>query len=266
MNTRSRATPSRCPARSIVALAALVLVMPAGLTPTHAAERSRSGPVAPTSRATGIVASAMSLEARQLVDWIVLTGDHGGAPFIVVDKKRASVLVFEADARLLAQSAVLLGSALGDHSVPGIGTRPMDRILPSERTTPAGRFVAERGRNTQGEDVVWVDYDAAVSMHRVRTAHPAEQRAHRLATPDIGDNRISYGCINVPVAFFDHVIRPIFALRTAMVYVLPDARPVEEVFGIPHTATTRHGGDDAGPTLVQGVNRVSAQRITSRRR
>ena len=42
-------------------------------------------------------------------------------------------------------------------------------MLPEERTTPAGRFVAERGQNLRGEDVVWIDYDAAVLMHRVIT-------------------------------------------------------------------------------------------------
>ena len=196
-----------------------------------------------------------SIQARQLADWIAATGDHTGAPFIIVDKKRASVFVFDANARLRAQSAVLLGAALGDDSVPGIGTRPMAQILPAERTTPAGRFVAERGRNTQGEDVVWVDYDAAVSMHRVRTGNVVERRAERLATPTIDDNRISYGCINVPVAFYENFIQPIFAMRKAIVYVLPDDKPMEEVFGM---SKARQGFDDnnamTGP--VPGGNGV----------
>lgn len=184
-------------------------------------------------------AVAVSPEARQLADWVAQTGDHAGAPFIIVDKRRAKVFVFEPSARLRAHSAVLLGSALGDDSVPGIGTRPMGQILPAERTTPAGRFVAERGRNAQGEDVVWVDYDAAVSMHRVRTGNPVERRAERLASPSIEDNRISYGCINVPVAFYESFIQPIFAQRKAMVYVLPDIKPVTEVFGSSHISRRR---------------------------
>lgn len=108
-----------------------------------------------------------------------------GAPFIFVDKKRASVLVFEVDARLRAHSAVLLGSALGDDSVPGIGTRPMAQILAAERTTPAGRFVAERAPNSEGEDVVWVGYAAAVSMHRVRTKNPRRAAGR---TPGVADD------------------------------------------------------------------------------
>ncbi len=185
----------------------------------------------PLRGAAGHGSMLLGSEARRLAHWVVMTGDHAGAPFIIVDKKKARVLVFETDARLRAHSAVLLGAALGDDSVPGIGTRPMSQILPSERTTPAGRFVAERGRNHQGEDVVWVDYEAAISMHRVRTGNPVERRAERLASTTLDDNRISYGCINVPVAFYETFIQPIFAQRKAMVYVLPDNTAVEAVFG-----------------------------------
>ena len=95
----------------------------------------------------------------------------------------------------------------------------------------AGRFLAERGRNTSGEDVVWVDYDAAVSMHRVRTTNAKERRLERLATPTVEDNRISYGCINVPVAFYNSHIKPAFAKHRAVVYVLPEVKPVQQVFG-----------------------------------
>ena len=89
----------------------------------------------------------------------------------------------------------------------------------------------ERGRNARGEDVVWIDYDAGVSMHRVLTTNPKERRLERLSTPTVEDNRISYGCINVPVAFYETQVRPVFASRRALVYVLPDVKPVRDVFG-----------------------------------
>lgn len=233
-------------------MALLLLLMQAMPSLARAAEGALPPPAAPSLRGADVGAGrVVSPQARQLADWIALTGDHAGAPFIIVDKMRASVLVFEPSARLRAHSAVLLGLASGDESVPGIGTRPMAQILPAERTTPAGRFVAERGRNAQGEDVVWVDYDAAVSMHRVRTGHPVERRAERLSTPTISDNRISYGCINVPVAFYENYIQPIFAVRRAMVYVLPDTKSVEEVFGGLRHASTGIDADMSGPAQVQ---------------
>lgn len=176
-------------------------------------------------------AEKASADARYVADWVARSGDNEGAGFVIVDKKLARVFVFNAQARILGSSPVLLGSALGDDSVPGIGSRPIAQVLPQERTTPAGRFKAERGHNARGEDVVWVDYDAAVSMHRVITTNPAERRLERLATPTVDDNRISYGCINVPASFYETYIRPTFARQTAVVYVLPDVKPVQQVFG-----------------------------------
>jgi hypothetical protein len=135
---------------------------------------------------------------------------------------------------------VLLGAAPGDDTVPGIGDRPLSQVLPHERTTPAGRFVGERGHNARGEDVVWVDYDAAVSMHRVLTTNPQERRLERLATPTVDDNRVSFGCINVPVAFYEKFLRPTFAEHTAIIYVLPEFKSAREVFAA-YDVAARYG-------------------------
>jgi hypothetical protein len=170
-------------------------------------------------------------DVRWLVDRVARTHDNGRSEFIVVDKRAAQVHVFDAQGHLQASSPVLLGAAFGDDSVPGIGTRPMAQITPEERTTPAGRFVGELGRNTHGDDIVWVDYEAAISMHRVRLNNPSERRAERLASPSAADNRISWGCINLPVAFYEQQVQPIFGRHKAIIYVLPDTRPVQAVFG-----------------------------------
>lgn len=69
-----------------------------------------------------------------------------------------------------------------------------------------------------------MDYEGAVSLHPVVTSKPAEHRAERLATPTPLDNRISYGCINVPAKFFKNVVRPAFAGTNGVVYVLPETR------------------------------------------
>lgn len=107
-------------------------------------------------------------DAHDLVEWIARTRDNAGMPFVVVDKRVARLHVFGTDARLRDSTPVLLGSSPGDDSVPGIGDRPVEQVRPHERTTPAGRFVGQFGHTLTGEDVVWVDYDAAVSMHRDR--------------------------------------------------------------------------------------------------
>ena len=177
------------------------------------------------------LARALSPEARAVVLWSIAQRDARGRPFLVVDKRQATVAAFDADGTLRAVTPALLGLAPGDHSVPGIGERPIADIRPEERTTPAGRFEAELGRNDKGEDILWVDYDAAVSLHRVRAGNPADRRLARLASARTDDNRVSYGCINVPATFYDLHVRPLFAPRNGVVYVLPETRPLSAVFG-----------------------------------
>jgi hypothetical protein len=127
---------------------------------------------------------------------------------------------------------------------------------PEVRTTPAGRFVSALGKNANGKEVLWVDYDAAISMHRVIDTNPKERRPHRLATPTAADNRISYGCINVPIKFFDDVVSPSFEETNGIVYVLPEVHPLRKVF-----ASYREPGQGI-PTAKTAAshNRVLADR------
>jgi hypothetical protein len=169
-------------------------------------------------------------DVTRVAAWAVRKADNGERPFAIVDKRRAQVYVFAASGRLLGTSPVLLGYASGDMSVAGIGEKAIEDIRPQERTTPAGRFESAPGRNTLGDDVVWVDYDAAVSMHRVRATNPKERRLERLASKTAADNRISWGCINVPVDFFDRTVWPNLGKGRAVVYVLPEKRPLTAFF------------------------------------
>ncbi|MDI6745695.1 MAG: hypothetical protein QMD17_00990 [Rhodocyclaceae bacterium] len=181
-------------------------------------------------RYAGFERESASREARAVANWVVDSGDSQGMSFVIVDKKDAKVFVFNADGQLRGAAAALLGLAVGDDAVPGIGDRPLSSIRPEERTTPAGRFVAALDRNLRGKEILWVDYAGAVSLHPVVSSKPEERRLQRLATPTPLDNRISYGCINVPVKFFENVVRPAFLGTNGIVYVLPETRSAQKVF------------------------------------
>lgn len=47
-------------------------------------------------------------------------------------------------------------------------------------------------------------------MHRVRNV-PNEFRTKRLLTPTVADNRISFGCVNVPANFYDRYVDLMFS-------------------------------------------------------
>src|SRR5690606_3701655 len=82
---------------------------------------------------------------------------------------------------------------------------------------------------------LWVDYEAAVSLHRASDRKPgmtSQSRSDRLENPTTLDNRASHGCINVSVPFYDDFIRPAFEGTPGIVYVLPETRSAREEFNI----------------------------------
>lgn len=183
-----------------------------------------------------------SEDARRVADWVVASGDNDGLPFIIIDKIRAKVFIFNKSGRLLGATFALLGKARGDDSVPGIGSQKLSTITPDERTTPAGRFVAELGRDFD-HGVLWVDYGDSIAMHRVIVGDPGDHRFQRLATTSALDKRITYGCINVPIKFYDDVVLETFAGTTGIVYILPDTKTIQEVFPISGSADGVIGND-----------------------
>jgi hypothetical protein len=171
---------------------------------------------------------------------------------VIIDKVAAEVVVFGADGRLWGAAPALLGLARGDGSAPGVGDRELSAILPEERTTPAGRYLAGYGPASGGRTVLWVDYETAVSLHQVISSNPREQRLQRLASPDPQDNRITYGCINVSADFYEEVVRPAFTGTNGVVYILPEATPLNEVFPTfqPPPGAAAAQPDQPGPVLA----------------
>ncbi len=164
----------------------------------------------------------------ELAGWVVATDDNLGYPFAIIDKAAAQVLVFGPDGRLRGAAAGLFGSAVGDHTAPGIAGLALREIPGRDRTTPAGRFVGGFGPSIDAGRVLWVDYDSAVSIHPLSDV-PGERRAQRLASSSPDDNRITHGCINVSAEFFESVVRPTFEAG-GVFYVLPDEASLAETF------------------------------------
>ncbi len=164
-----------------------------------------------------------------LAGWVVASKDSQGYPFAVMDKRTAQVLVFGGDGRLRGAAPALFGSAVGDHTAPGIAGLALREIPGRDRTTPAGRFIGGYGPSEDAGRVLWVDYESAVSIHPTATGVPRERRAERLASPTPDDNRVTHGCINMAPDFYEQVIRPTFE-RGGVFYILPDKDSLEETF------------------------------------
>lgn len=202
-------------ARGIVSLIAALVLGCAFPIPASAAEQT-------------LTASA---DVHALEHWIASAHDNEGLPFIIVDKVSATIHVFDGKRKLLGSAPALLGLERGDGTVAGIGSRPLKSIKPSERTTPAGRFKASLGHDLV-QDILWVDYESALSLHRVVVGSKTDHRFDRLASATPLDNRISFGCINVPAAFYDAIVAPAFKATMGVVYILPETQPLTAIFAM----------------------------------
>lgn len=171
-----------------------------------------------------------SPEVRQLVERIIATQNHQKLPFVVLDKTHPHVFVFSGNGQLRGAAPALIGLAVGDDAVPGIGSRQLSSILVEEKTTPAGRYQASLDLNLSGNQILWVDYETAISLHPVVTSNLKERRAERLASQSTEDNRISFGCINVSIEFFQKIVIPTFDGTYGIVYILPDSQAIQNVF------------------------------------
>lgn len=149
-----------------------------------------------------------------------------GRPFAIVDKRLATLSVYAADGRLVGRAPALLGLTPGDQEAPSARGKAPEALTQQERTTPAGRFEAQPGRNLHGERIVWFDYDANLAIHRLRPAPASQRRPERLASANLQDRRITLGCVVVDPAFFDQVVLPTLGGGKSLVYILPEREPV----------------------------------------
>lgn len=218
----------------LIGAAALVLVLPPALhlAPNGARPAATANGAKPALphhvvRHARLGAQAVSPQLRRMADWVADSRDNGARDFIIIDKPAATVYLFDSQAKLLGAAPAVIGSYIGDDTVPGSGDKPLSALHPEERTTGAGRYVAEVGETPEHEDVVWVDYDSGLALHRVIKV---PERLKALATPTPADNRLSNGCINVPDQFFEQQVRPAIDQHGLIIYVMPETHPLAQTF------------------------------------
>jgi hypothetical protein len=214
-----------------LALAGLALTAPVHARAAEHVQPSATTASPPAGSTEAGSEPIQSAATKRVADWIATSGDNRSLPYIIVDKTAASLFLFDAKGKPLGKVPVLTGVAVGDDATPGIGNKNLAKIGPAEKTTPAGRFLAKYGLAVGKEKVLWVDYATSVALHPIPTgATKKERRRQRMLSPTPDDNRITFGCINVPLVFYNKSVRPLFLKKGGYVYVLPDTKPLEEVF------------------------------------
>lgn len=185
-----------------------------------------------TTLAIPTEANAATPTETAVVQNIVGRSDNQGKQFIVADKQAGTLTMYTASGQQITSTPALFGKTKGD-SV-------------SSKNTPSGRFetkqanvstegyggsaqvLTENGQNLQLGG-------SSYAIHRVYTKYASENRQGRLDTPTATDNRISLGCINVPVDFYDTYLN---SDQDTVVYVMPETDAGRTgVFNVVPTAT-----------------------------
>lgn len=215
----------------------------------------------PTMAPVAVALQSASAQVKRIARWVIDSRDNGGLPFLLVDKVNAEVFAFNPAGQLQGAAPALLGMARGDRLIAPNNV-PMAAMPPQVRITPAGRFVSRLALDSYGKELLVLDYDASISLHAVIKGTPAEHRAERLSSATSQDNRISFGCINVPAAFYSKVVSPAFTHTKGIVYVLPETSLASDLFG-PHPVTANAVSGTAVPAPQIGAQGVNARATQS---
>ena len=185
-----------------------------------------------TTLAIPTEANAATPTETAVVQNIVGQNDNQGKQFIVADKQAGTLTMYTASGQQITSTPALFGKTAGD-SV-------------SSKNTPSGRFEAKQANvRTEGyggsAQVLTQNGQnlqlggSSYAIHRVYTKYASENRQGRLDTPTATDNRISLGCINVPVDFYDTYLN---SDQDTVVYVMPETDAGRTgVFNVVPTAT-----------------------------
>ena len=188
-----------------------------------------------TTLAIPTEANAATPTETAVVQNIVSQNDSQGKQFIVADKQAGTLTMYTALGQQITSTPALFGKTKGD----GV----------SSKNTPSGRFETKQANvSTEGyggsAQVLTQNGQnlqlggSSYAIHRVYTKYASENRQGRLDTPTATDNRISRGCINVPVDFYDTYLN---SNQDAVVYVMPE------------TDAGRTGVFDVVPTATQNT-------------
>lgn len=194
---------------------------------------------------------AAPAQVRDVVRWITSSSDNTRLPFLVIDKPTARVYAFDPSGQFQGDAPVLLGMGVGDRML--LPSAKMSQMPPHTRITPAGRFVSKLAKDAKGKELLVLDYKAAFSLHPVVKGKPHERRADRLASLTADDNRISFGCINVPVPFYETVISTAFKSTHGLVYILPETSQASAMFGFNPVFGALASGPQQAPPAGQAT-------------
>jgi N12 class adenine-specific DNA methylase len=186
-------------------------------------------------------------------NWVVQAGNNEGKPFVIADKRNGALFTFDKTGTLDSKTPALFGKEIGDIANPNAAMEDA-----SAKVTPSGRFYGEVVADEEyGKTVDFYssNKDWNIAIHKVYLGDPSERRATRLTSESATDNRISYGCINLPESGMKSLLRNFKDTQGGYVYVLPETPKGRAAFA------KQIGTKLFAPKPVRGPTKEGAQNL-----
>ncbi len=171
-----------------------------------------------------------------------IAGHNGDRDFLMVDKNRGKIILFE-NGRPVFSRPALTGESMADRIPAAAWSTPWARQIDVKfKVTPAGRFTITRNHDTALGELFDINElqgrDWTIAIHRVWLGKSSERRDARLRSDMDEDKHITNGCIDVDPSTIAQLSR-VLPSRGMPLYILPnDESLIGEVF---QTAVMRAG-------------------------
>lgn len=157
---------------------------------------------------------------------------HPNKPIVIVDKQMGLTYMIDANGVLAGKSASLTGKTKGDfRSEEAKKTASVESIAEKDKVTEAGMFEgALKKSEDYGRVITLQEFNNySVALHQTYLKKPAERRQERLESATPEDNRISFGCINVPNEFMQNVVLKSipYGMTRFPIVVIPESKSIQ---------------------------------------
>jgi hypothetical protein len=153
-----------------------------------------------------------SADVRRVAQWAVGTQDHGGLPFVIIDRAGGRIYAFDPHGRLCGTGPVVLGA---DQATP---------------IAPAGRFVADTLASARNGDIVWANDKTQVTLHALTSEQAG--KPPNLEFPQAQTSRDTGVSLHLDALFRRECLDALH-MQPSIAYVLPtDSVAVDRTFGI----------------------------------
>jgi hypothetical protein len=189
-----------------------------------------------------ILPSTPPVLSKQETDAAQMAVGQGDRNFMMVDKARGKIILFENGLPVFAGPA-LTGESTADR-IPktDLGEKFDTLNAPTTKITPAGRYTVQRGFDPEVGGPLFDIHeirgkDWGIAIHQLYLGIPSEHRDVRILSPSEEDKHITFGCINVQTATLQLLMHELPSQGPIPLYILPEDASLTAAFLTPRTSS-----------------------------